>query len=323
MDNIAFIVTCMCCIQWVHCTKNPPPGDAVSQPKDSLGDWYAVMGNGLQKCVFPFTHKTIVYESCAYILGLFGIARLPWCSTVKNYKFINETGICTKVVNNVVDDVVLYSNISPGVCTYSYTKRSGVGNYHGIFYAQLKTYTDCQHHCNTITECRGVYFISSLNICYVYTGVDKIQYVTEIEVDSYSRRTCNTVIVNSHSTTVSLSGKSTIVDTTTTTIPSNTAPACMDAFTVTANTSASGGSYIGGATSLELCEQRCLAYDDDARDARNDFCVGFRTDETGEEFKCFVYINDAAFSVTNAAALVHLYTRHTCISKGNMYYYCL
>ena len=312
MDNIAFIVTCMCCIQRLHCTKNPPPGDAVSQPEDGLGDWYAVTGDVMRKCAFPVAYEGGSYDYCLSTFSvLFGKYEHPWCATVEPYVRGRDTGVCSKVIQRnpspEVDGTYSYNDTTSSACAVDvgFAQTS----FFAIFYFQLKTSRNCQIYCGGLVTCKGIIFIKSKKWCFI--EIERGLTYDFSGVTEYTRYICNTSIIIKPPT------KTSVVDTNSA-LQSKSKHKCIDTFTVRINTTASGGSYMENVTTLESCKQLCLYYD--TRDNKH-LCIGFRYDETEESLKkCFLHNNAREFNITNTAVRIHLYARHACIFKGYYYY---
>ena len=292
MSYLIFIMVCIICIQGTYSNNNQTQ-DEVTRHNDGIRKWYGISEQFLKMCSFPFHYEHLEYKTC--ISMNYSLPKCPM--DVVDYTPFNFE-ICTQVIeqnsaNNVYKKKTYYLTASESGKCYSYTKHTSNMTYNGVLYAQLKTYQQCQLHCNSFYSCEGINFAKSSKYCFLVMDDNSTSYSTDEEVKHYSRSPCPTTIVNLQSTTEA-SGKH-----------------CNDTFVKKSNTKANGGMQYHDGITVELCKRECLYFK--VRDSK-DFCVGFDFDVNN--VRCFLYNDASKFKVTNTSSKVHHYTRQDCLPVG-------
>ena len=330
----------MFCIRRVHCTHvDHRTQHAITHSgNDYLGDWYGFAGGSMKRCQFPTIYRGVRHEKCVEHSSA-GERVQPWCM-VSTYQRRNAVAICSKIVHRNLTGVIAgtysYKDTASETC-YNSTELSRTENLNAIFYSQLKTSRDCKLHCSSLFSCEGIFFIRRMRKCFLdIRGGVIFKYASYINITYYTRYICTTtsdkpytIISNVDNTITTESSTSEIpIDTSSITAlsitrslanknivtdSSITVHQCVDKFTVTINTTASNGTPIHNATTVYLCEQRCLSF---VTREDEDFCLGFSFDENRKPFRCFLHAIEDGFTVVNDALHIYLYTRHECITSG-------
>ena len=344
MEYLAFLVALVMCTRGKPYTGIGRPRNGVKSVitttsstlsgvinlDDTLGIWFGVPNKTdtvtMTMCNFPFTYRGNEYNDCIRMYS----DNVLWCSLIDEHIQSSKFGKCTKVIqrNPVKKKLpIAYSfnttasiASADGTC-YRYILLSGTMSFLGIRYVQLKTIEHCKLHCNTISICRGIRFSRKEKLCYIIIDI-MVNIIPDGEFVHYNRRTCkttniakppNTKYIISTTPMTKLSTTKYITSATSMTKQNNTVNLCVDKFIIQIHTTASGGTYVHNATTIELCKQLCLSLN--TRETE-EFCFGIDFDETEEQYKCFLYNNESEFTVTENATNIFHYTRNECVSKG-------
>ena len=255
------------------------PTSAQQQPDGNLGQWYAVIGDQLNLCVFPFRYDHVDYSDC----------RSGYCATVANFSYVtsnvtvdNSTyGMCSKVVQRDPAPVVSinYKSPSRGKC-YGYTKIYNTSSNDSVLYVQLKTYVDCQQHCDTTLICRGINFDSNLNYCFLRVTNHSPMFYAGQEYDYYTRYS-------------------------------------KDTYTMTSNTISIGGILIVAEMGMDDCLEACSSF---INPNTSEICVGVDFDKTDIRHTCYIHTDMDLFNNKTINIKYYQFKRHACIPAGNYEY---